>query len=194
MTTCHLRLLPLCLVLLLPAAFANDGNEDSHLKDQRAAIAEQLARQESACYQKFAVSDCLRRVRQQARSDRDALQSRENAAKERVRLERSAEHQQELQEKRNAAAMAAPAPYAKPGAAAAPRQSPPAPRVRTATDEVLAERATKQRARAAQAAVAQQRRLEKQRAATKRDQARARRQAERDGKGGPAIAPLPKTD
>ena len=188
----YLRLLPLCLALQLPAAHANARAEDGPLKDQRAAIAERLVRQEAACYQQFDVNGCLRRVRQQDRSDRDALQSRENSARERVRLERSAKHQQAQQEKRAAAAMAAPAPHAKSGTVRAPGQSQSALRARAAAaDNVLAERATKQRARAAQAAVAQQRQLEKQRTATERKQARARRQAERDGKGDPAIAPLP---
>lgn len=191
----HRSRLPLLgLVLLSSAALASGGAQDRRLQEERAAIAERLARQESGCYQQFAVSDCLRRVRQQERSDLDALRRQENAAKEQVRLERSAEHQKALQQKREAAASAVPAPPSTQSeVSTAHRQSQSAPPARTpaAVNKVLAERAAKQRARAVQARVARQKLLEKQRAAAEREASRTRRQAARGGKGGPAIAPLP---
>lgn len=166
------------------------AEDDSGLVQARAAIDQRLAAEEAACYQKFAVTDCLRRARRQARSERAALQQRESAAKAEIRRARSEQSRQALQDKQAAAASAAAQrePQAEPKAGR--RAGPTAPR---APRQAVGKRAkpidTGQRTE--EAARAHERQIEKQRAAAERAKAQQQRDAERAAQGRPRAAPLP---
>ena len=85
----------LLLAGLAGPALGEDGaaeraQNEKHLKEQRAAIDQRLAVQESACYQRFVVSSCLRSARRQAREERTLLQKAEDARKEELRRSRAA--------------------------------------------------------------------------------------------------------
>ena len=167
----------LLLAGLAGPALGEDGaaeraQNEKHLKEQRAAIDQRLAVQESACYQRFVVSSCLRSARRQAREERTLLQKAENARKEE------------------------PAPQSDTAHAKPPRAHSAAPLGARAAGlskarEVQAERARTSAQRALDAKAARERLLDKQRAAELRVQAQQRRQAQLDAKGHPHAAPLP---
>jgi len=198
--------LVLCSLLVVAVgAVSAKETDETQLKQERSAIDKRLAAAEAACYQKFAVNGCLRSARQQARSERAAVQQRENDLKDAARRERTDAHRQELQDKQAAAAEKA----ALGGALPAPtgpqahRPNPPAPSAHRSTanqsahrspanQSVSAGNAEQARARRAQdAAQARQRLLDKQSAAAERAQALQRRQAQREASGHPQAAPLP---
>jgi colicin import membrane protein len=189
----------LLLAGLAGPALGQDGaaeraQNEKHLKEQRAAIDQRLAVRESACYQRFVVSSCLRDARRQAREERTLLQKAENARKEELRRSRAAQHEQNLTERQQQAEEAAPqsdTAHAKP-----PRAHSAAPLGARAAGpskarEVQAERARTSAQRALDAKAARERLLDKQRAAELRVQAQQRRQAQLDAKGHPHAAPLP---
>lgn len=173
---------------------AERAHSEQHLKEQHAAIEQRLAAQESACYQRFAVSSCLRSVRRQAREERAALNASESTRKDALRRSRAAQHERNLQERQHQAEDAAPPavastahpPRARRSEQLAGRAASPS-RIR----EVQAERARTHAQRAGDAEAARQRLLDKQRAAALRLQAHERRQARLDAKGHPHAAPLP---
>ncbi len=57
---------------------------------ERQAIAQRLSQQEVACYQRFAVEDCLRKARTQARTEDNALRREELEINDAERREKSA--------------------------------------------------------------------------------------------------------
>lgn len=189
--------LVLCSLLVVVAgAVSAKETDEAQLKQERSAIDKRLAAAEAACYQKFAVNGCLRSARQQARSERAAVQQRENDLKDAARRERTDAHRQELQDKQAAAAEKA----ALGGALPAPtgprahRPNPPAPSAHRspANQSASVGNAEQARARRAQdAAQAHQRLLDKQSAAAERAQALRRHQAQREASGHPQAAPLP---
>jgi len=182
--------LVLCSLLVVVAgAVSAKETDEAQLKQERSAIDKRLAAAEAACYQKFAVNGCLRSARQQARSERAAVQQRENDLKDAARRERTDAHRQELQDKQ-AAAAAHPAPTGP----RTHRPNPPAPSAHRspANQSASVGNAEQARARRAQdAAQARQRLLDKQSAAAERAQALRRHQAQREASGHPQAAPLP---
>ena len=193
MTLRRLLLQPLCFLLLAAPALGQSADE-MHQKQAHAAIAQRLATEEAACYQKFAVNDCLRRAHQKARIAQAHEQQQSSALKQAERLERSAQHQQELQEKQaSVRAQALPQEAdAPPHRTRKQGSSQSAPHAHGGSAEkAVAGRAAQQRARAEQAAKARQRLLDKQREAAERQQARSRRQTQQGAQGHPSVAPLP---
>lgn len=193
MTLLRLLLPALCFLPLAGPALGQSADE-LHQKQARAAIAQRLATEEAACYQQFAVNDCLRRARQKARTAQAHEQQQSSARKQAERLERSIQHQQELQEKQASVRAQATPQVADVQARGARKQRPSqsTPHARGGdAEKALAERAAQQRARGEQAAKARQRLLDKQRQAAERQQARSRRQAQQGAQGHPSVAPLP---
>lgn len=189
--------LVLCgLLVVMAGAVSAKETEEARLKQERSAIDKRLAAEEAACYQKFAVNGCLRSARQQARSERAAVQQRENDLKNAARRERTDAHRQELQDKQAAAAEKAALGGAHPAPtgprAHRPNPSAPSAHRSTANQSASAGNAEQARARRAQdAAQARQRLLDKQSAAAERAQAQQRRQAQREASDHPQAAPLP---
>ncbi|MGP1629072.1 MAG: hypothetical protein ACTS8S_01565 [Giesbergeria sp.] len=191
-----LRSLPLRALFAALAVVAcpvwAQGADDTALVHERAAIGKRLAREEAACYQQFAVNDCLRRARKQARIERAEVLQRESAAKDLIRRGRSDQRLQELQGKQESAAsfIAERETHAEPRAFRTRRPSQPAARApRRAVDQGVQAKAAEQRAK--DAAQARQRQMDKQRAAAERAQAQKRRMAQRDAQGHAHPAPLP---
>ena len=196
MMRCSKLLFVLCnLLVVLAAPAAAKGADDASLAHERHTIDKRLAAEEVACYQKFAVNGCLRSARQQARSERAAVQQRDNALKDAARRERSAAHRQELQDKQAVTAEKVPPEDGAPSPAGprVHRSAPPAQRAHRSAGKqsASAESPDQERARRAQdAARARQRLLDKQSAAAERAQAQQRRQAQREASGHPQAAPL----
>ena len=68
---------------------------------ERKASEERLASNEKACYQHFAVTDCLQKVRSQANADTRALRVREQAINAAERAERTANQRGNRDKKQN---------------------------------------------------------------------------------------------
>jgi len=201
--------------LLLTAVFAGplaaQGLSDAQIETERTRIAAERklndarhAQERTACYQRFAVEDCLRESRRKLRTDTDDLRRQESALNDMQRKRRGAEQLQRLDEKQ--ATPAGPSPQQQ-------QESRDAQRAR---DERAAEHAksratmeaeasknradfeARQRQRSEDAASAAQRRAQapearerfdrKQVDAQRRREDRARTNAEREK---PPAAPLP---
>lgn len=202
---------PLLLVCCVVAPLGAQGLSDAQIDAERARIDRERQANEArhvqeraACYQRFAVEDCLRESRRQLRSQTDDLRRQESALNDMQRKRRGAEQLQRLDEKQVAPA----------GPDARQRQE--ALDARRAREERAADHArsradmeaqapqnradfqARQRERAEDAASAAQRRAEapqareryerKQADAQRRREERARANAERQK---PPAAPLP---
>ncbi len=73
------------------------------IRDERTALKAQRQRDESACYQRFSVEDCLRGVRAQAREAEIRLRNQEFALNDAERKEKAAERLRSIEEKQSAA-------------------------------------------------------------------------------------------
>lgn len=103
------HLLVVCLIALGCAGVsAADGSLDSaekieteraQIEAQRSSQEAQFQREHEACYQRFAVNDCQREVRQRKRQAMDLLHRRELLLNEAQRQLKARERQQRLQEK-----------------------------------------------------------------------------------------------
>lgn len=83
-----------------PAAAAQARvHERAQLRQQRHAIDAALQKAEAACYQRFAVEDCLQRERRRARQATAPLAQRERALDEAERRERAALRHSDLAER-----------------------------------------------------------------------------------------------
>lgn len=73
--------------------------EHERIRRERDAVQAQRLRDESACYQRFAVEDCLRGVRAQARDAQGRLRTQEIELNDAERKEKAAERLQSIEEK-----------------------------------------------------------------------------------------------
>jgi colicin import membrane protein len=148
--------------LLLAPAFAQSAGADSGPIGQRTAAAHRTAEHErirrerealqaqqkldeSACYQRFAVEDCLRRVRAGVRDAETRLRAQEIELNDAERKEKAAERLRIIEEKQQAAPV--PVPAASDGAIL--RNAPKAAKGDGGTlrDREAAQRAQEQRSR-----------------------------------------------
>lgn len=74
--------------------------ERERIAEQRRAIDARHAQERTACYQRFAVEDCLRESRQRLRHQTDDLRRQESALNDTQRKRRGAEQLQRLDEKK----------------------------------------------------------------------------------------------
>lgn len=177
-------------------ANAERAAERQRIQQEKNAIGARLKQAETACYQRFAVEDCLRAARRGARAERAVLHQRESLIDDAERRERA---QQRLKtvEQRQAAHSAEERP--------APRVA--ASRPARATDPAVPEqRARKQSEREASARVSQEKRSqalgqqaarkrqaleEKQQAAAERKARLLQQQEQEKARGHQPAAPLP---
>ena len=85
------------------AAQAQRQAERDHILQERQAIAATRKREETACYRRFAVEDCLRDVRTQARWAELQLRGRELQLNDAERKERAAERLRSIEENQRVA-------------------------------------------------------------------------------------------
>lgn len=169
--------------------------ERDSLRSERETIGKTLQQSEAACYQRFAVEDCLRDARRQAREALARIKRREQVLDAAERHERAAQRLQDIQERESTR----PAPVPHQGAAA----SRP---VATERDQAAAQRAQAQQAaraahqssqatqataRAAEAERARQNQEVRRQAAQQRKARVQQTQADRAAAGYQMPAPLP---
>lgn len=190
------RLLLACILALLHATSPAQTPAVS-MHQEHARIDAQLKTAETACYQRFAVEDCLRVARHQARQAQDALRVRQHRLDEQERQQRAAQRLQTIQERQRnhspTGVALSPAKATKAGNAANNHfaRRPPAHRPTPAPAVVSAQRHIRQREAAQQAAQAQQRQRDKQAVAQEHKQNVQREQIQRAQSGKPTAAPLP---
>ena len=202
---------PLLLACSVVAPLGAQGLSDAQIDAERARIDRERQANEArhvqeraACYQRFAVEDCLRESRRQLRSQTDDLRRQESALNDMQRKRRGAEQLQRLDEKQ--AAPAGPDARQRQEAldAQRAREERAADHARSRADmeaqapQNRADFQARQRERAEDAASATQRRAEapqareryerKQADAQRRREEQARANAERQK---PPAAPLP---
>lgn len=85
------------------AAQAQRQAERDHILQERQAIAATRKREETACYRRFAVEDCLRDVRTQGRRAELQLRGRELQLNDAERKERAAERLRSIEENQRVA-------------------------------------------------------------------------------------------
>jgi colicin import membrane protein len=128
------------------SAAAQRTVEHERIRREREALRIQRQQDESACYQRFAVEDCLRRVRAGVRDAEARLRLQEIELNDAERKEKAAERLKIIEERQRAAP--APLPAASDGAAlrSGPRSA--KAEVGTQRDQDAAKRAQEQRSRA----------------------------------------------
>lgn len=169
--------------------------ERENLRMERETIGKTLQQSEAACYQRFAVEDCLRAARRQAREALARIHQREQALDSAERHERAAQRLQEIEERESTR----PVPALHEGAT----ESRP---LQTERDQEAAQRAQAQQAhrdahqasqagqvqtRAADAERARQNQDAKRQAAQQRKARVQQSQADRAAAGHKMPAPLP---
>jgi len=169
---------------------ADHTAERERIRREREAIDKNLQRTQVACYQRFAVEDCLRAARRQARTDHAVLRQQESLMDDRERRERAAQRLQSIEDRQSARAADAPEPPA-----IAPRASRPGPLPRArlpASPPDAARTSQEQRRQTLQmrAAEERQRQIEKQQAALERKARVQQRQAQEAARGHQPAAPL----
>lgn len=195
-----------CLLALLWAAAAQAQNaparpeasaartaERKRIHLEQAAIATRLKQAETACYQRFAVEDCLRAERRQARAERAVLRQRESLLDDTERRERAALRLQDIEQRRDAAQQPLPRVAA---SRPAKGQNPQVPEQRARrqserTDVAQAGQAKRQQERQQQAARDRQRQQDKLRAASDRKARVQQEQEQEKARGHQPAAPLP---
>jgi colicin import membrane protein len=126
-------------------AAAHRTAEHERIRREREALQSQRKLDESACYQRFAVEDCLRRVRARVRDSETRLRAQEIELNDAERKEKAAERLKIIEDKQRAAPL--PVPGASDGAVL--RNAPRAARGDGGTlrDREAAQRAQEQRTR-----------------------------------------------
>lgn len=192
-----------CLAVLAPWAGVNAQDlaadaaqaERERIARERNAITQQQAQDEGQCQQRFAVDDCLRSVRRQARERLHSLRQQEERLDEAQRQERAQRRLRaiELRQQEHAATQP-PVPTRQ----ATPRQlkSAPAPsgdpRAHAQQQQrAQAEKAQRRTALQEQAAERRRARLEKEEVARQRKAQRDARRAEEASRGRSRAAALP---
>lgn len=179
-----------------PAVRAERAQERERIRKEEAVIAGQLKQAEAACYQRFAVEDCLRAERRSARAQRAVLQQREAVISDAERRERAAQRLKDIEQRQAARdAETPPAPrVSAPRQGKEPDAQAPQLRARKQSEREAAARADQEKHRQSvqqQAARNRQYQLEKQQAANER-KARLQQQQEQDkARGHVPAAPLP---
>ena len=172
-------------------ATADHTAERERIRREREAIDKNLQRTQVACYQRFAVEDCLRAARRQTRTDHAVLRQQESLMDDRERRERAAQRLQSIEDRRSARAADAPEPPAIASRASRPPRSVPRARL-PASPPDAARTSQEQRRQALQmrAAEGRQRQMEKQQAALERKARAQQRQAQEAARGHQPAAPL----
>lgn len=179
-----------------PAERAERVRERERIRKEEAAIAGQLQQAEAACYQRFAVEDCLRAERRSARAKRAVLQQREAVISDAERRERAAQRLKDVEQRQAARdAETPPAPrVAAPRKGKEPDVQAPQQRARRQSEREAAARTDQAKHRQeldSEAARNRQHQQEKQQAANER-RARLKKQQEEDkARGHAPAAPLP---
>ena len=178
----------------VPSEPQDSAVERERIRREREAIDQALQRTQVTCYQRFAVEDCLRAARRQARKEQAVLRQQESMMDDRERRERAAQRLQSIEERQGA--RTADAPLGVAPRASHPQKSPAAlPRALPAASKPDTARASPEQRRQAlqqRAAVERQRQTEKQQAAQER-KARVQQREEQDAARGrqPAAALVP---
>lgn len=159
---------------------------------ERRAIDETLQRAQAACYQRFAVEDCLRTARRRAREDMAVLRQQESMMDDRERRERAAQRLHSIEERQQGRGADAP-PVAVPRTSRPQASQEDSPRPQPQARPPDAGRAGPQERRQAlqrRAALERQRQTEKQQSAQNR-KARAQQRQDADAaRGRQPAAPL----
>lgn len=79
-----------------------DLQERARIQQEIGAVQQTLRQEESACYQRFAVQDCLRKARQNARQTQTGLRQQDAALDAAGRRQRAAQRRQEIAERESA--------------------------------------------------------------------------------------------
>lgn len=188
------------------AAQAERQTERKQLQAQRRTVQAQLLKDEKACYQRFAVEDCLRDARTKSRAADNTLRAREVEINDAERREKAALRLQSIEDKQReqhdrTAAGERPAPmHATPRTPSGERSGAQrAQEARQRAEQQQAREASRRADQAARAAAEPQRRAEaveryeaKQRAAQERRDKNRRSQAEAAATGRKPAASLPK--
>lgn len=162
---------------------------------ERAAVASTLRQAETACYQRFAVEDCLRGARRTARTARAQIAQREAILEEAERRERAAQRLSDIAERQSAQPQPVPRSANSPAVRSSEgeRQQQAHERARQQQEKNTAhqaQQAEQQRARATGEIEARRQFADKQKAAAERQERVRQLQADKAAAGPPA-APLP---
>lgn len=162
--------------------------ERERIRRERGAIEDTLQRTQASCYQRFAVEDCLRAARRQARKEQAVLRQQESAMDDRERRERAAQRLESIEERQSTRVADTP-PVIAPRASR-PQTSqgahPPARPLETARARPQERRLALQQ----RAEVERQRQAQKLQAAHERKARLQQRQAQDAASGRPPAAPL----
>lgn len=175
------------------AAAQDAGPARTEIARQRADQAREHAGQEARCYQRFAVEDCLRQVRAQARAQERQLRAQEELLDAQQRRERAQLRQQDITQRQRAQheREGPPAPVQsrerQPAAQAAPPAQGAQPRQAQRAQAQQERRSALQR----QAAQVRERHEAQLQRAEERRVRRAQRMQEKTDSGKPVPAPLP---
>ncbi|WP_312304236.1 hypothetical protein [Pulveribacter sp.] len=181
-----------------PAAAARRDAQRAQLQRERQAIEAQLAKDEAACYRRFAVEDCLRRARAEAR-ERDAIRWRQELElNDEERREKAEQRRRSIDERQQAQPVPdAPAVGQPPrGTAVDAAQRAQQARERAGQQsgrqaEHEAQRQRRAQEQAEQAERSRERFEERQEKARKRREAHERERANAEAAGRAAPRPLP---
>ena len=180
------------------ASHAQRAQERADIQHAREALAQRRQREEAACYQRFAVEDCLRRVRTPLREQDDVLLQRELQVDEAERRDRAAQRRRMIEEQQASQHGQKPAgerPALMHGQLRGQEQARQAHERAAQQVRQQAEHAAQQRQRIQQepqrAAQARMRYEAKQRQAAERRARHARQQAEAASAGRKPVSPLP---
>lgn len=188
----------------LAIAAAHRKAEHERIRHEREALSAMRQKEEAACYQRFAVEDCLRGIRAKARDAEDRLRAQEVGLNDAERKEKAAERLRSIEEKQKAVPAMPPAGK---GADAVLRKTPTDPQTTKAQrDHDAEQRAQQQRSRAQvqaseqatraavsadRAAKARARHAEALKAAEERRARVGKSQADAAAQGHKPAAPLP---
>lgn len=179
------------------SALASTGGRDDtaeereRIRKARGAIEDTLQRAQAACYQRFAVEDCLRAARRQAREAQAVLRQQETAMDDRERRERAAQRLKSIEERQSTRAADAP-PVIGRGAPQPPatrQRAQPKPQARP-PDAIAARQEERRLALQQRAEVERQRQAQKRQAALERKERLQQRQAQDAARGRQPAAPL----
>ena len=94
--------LALALLAVAPASAAEDDAERERIKTERATVESRFKAQETACYRKFAVTDCVRTAQRERNAALAELRRQERVLNDAERKQRAAERQREVDERSSA--------------------------------------------------------------------------------------------
>jgi len=199
----HVLVLGGCCLLVTLQALAQDGAVPDDRKSQRVRIQQERdallrtqQRAETACLQRFAVEDCQKKARNEARERLTTLRMQEEALDETQRRERAAERQQAIearqQERHNRALSPPPAarPDKAPAAQPPERSESDRQQAAQALESARVEKAVRQKTLRDQAAINREKRLAREQAAQARKARADQLRAEDEARGRMPASPL----